>query len=299
MINKIMSLFPSLKPKVQEQGYKPPLAIRALRAALETIVNTLGLNCNNELMVELLKILDPSITVKLPGGQSIIFTTGHTRLLWRARTLLTEETSTIEWIDTFDSADVFYDIGANVGSYTLYAAKTKGVRVFAFEPEINNFQLLYSNIYKNELFDLCVPLSIACHDSTAMQTFYVRDFSKGDATHSVGRVAKYVQSAPRMFEVETLCMKLDDIIETFKLPPPTKIKIDVDTNELYVIRGLIKTLPVIKEICVELDMDFDEHRELVKILQDAGFEIIREHQIYQRRGITLHNVFFRKTLQKT
>ncbi len=293
MIKKIMNLFSPQQPK--EQGYKPPFAIRALRGIVETIVNVLGLNCNNELMVELLKILDPSVTVKLPGGQSVVFTTGHSRLLWWARKLLTDETSTIQWIDTFDLSDVFYDIGANVGSYTIYAAKTKGVKVFAFEPEINNFQLLYSNIYKNNLFDLCVPLNIACHESTSMQKFYIKEFTKGQATHSIGRVSNYVQSAPQMFEQQAMCMRLDDMIETFKLPPPTKIKIDVDTNELYIIRGLVKTLPEIKEICIELDKAFEEHQELIRILLDAGFEIFMEQQIYQRYGITLHNVFFRKT----
>src|SRR6516225_6500482 len=42
--------------------------------------------------------------------------------LWRARTLLAKEPETIEWIDSFRAGDVFWDVGANVGLYSLYAA---------------------------------------------------------------------------------------------------------------------------------------------------------------------------------
>ena len=92
-------------------------------------------------------MLDPTINIRLPSGENLIFCTGHGRLVWRAKTLLTEE-EIIKWIDSSNKGDIFYDIGANVGNYSLYAAKTKGIKVYAFEPEINNVQLLYSNVYK-------------------------------------------------------------------------------------------------------------------------------------------------------
>ena len=57
----------------------------------------------------------------------------------RGETLLTKEPDMIQFIeDNYTAEDVYYDIGANVGVYSLYAAKIKKVRVFSFEPESSN-----------------------------------------------------------------------------------------------------------------------------------------------------------------
>ena len=44
---------------------------------------------------------------------------------WRVQTLFTKEADTIDWINNFDDNCVFWDIGANIGIYSLYAAKIK------------------------------------------------------------------------------------------------------------------------------------------------------------------------------
>ena len=43
-------------------------------------------------------------------------------------------------IGTFDSQDVFWDIGANTGIYSIYAAKVKGISTLAFEPAAFNYR---------------------------------------------------------------------------------------------------------------------------------------------------------------
>lgn len=73
--------------------------------------------------------------------------------LWRARTLFTKEPETIEWIDDFQEGDVFWDVGANVGVYTLYAATTHKLQVLAFEPSASNYLLLNRNVEINKLSD--------------------------------------------------------------------------------------------------------------------------------------------------
>src|SRR5215467_14181444 len=57
---------------------------------------------------------------------------------WRAQTLLAKEPETIEWIDSFADGDTFWDIGANIGIYSVYAAVSRRVRVLAFEPSAAN-----------------------------------------------------------------------------------------------------------------------------------------------------------------
>src|SRR6187455_11828 len=70
---------------------------------------------------------------------------------WRVDSLFTKEPDTIEWIGSFQPGEVLVDIGANVGMYSIWAAKTRGVRVYAFEPESQNYALLYKNIVLNNL----------------------------------------------------------------------------------------------------------------------------------------------------
>ena len=45
-----------------------------------------------------------------------------------------------------NNTDVCWDIGANIGLYSLYAARAKGLKVFAFEPESTNFARFNNNI---------------------------------------------------------------------------------------------------------------------------------------------------------
>lgn len=262
-------------------GYNPNSFIKSLRFIAKFIISTFGLSSNNRLMVEIQQMLDPTIKVDLPSGGNLIFCTGHGRLVWRAKTLLNEERGIIEWIDSFTNQDIFFDIGANVGNYSLYAARTRGVKCYAFEPEINNIQLLYANIYKNRLNHLCMPLPIACASQTTIKPFYISEFSKGCANNTVGRKSNFLGDDKNMFIQDTLCMKLDDVIEQFNIPFPTKVKIDVDTNELDVIEGMDKTLDHTQEIYIELYTPFDEHRKVIDILKQRGFIV---HQVYKSKA---------------
>jgi hypothetical protein len=85
------------------------------------------------------------------ADQRVVYLTPNTRALWRVETLFSKEPDTIEWIASFAPDEVLADIGANVGMYTIWAAKTRGTRVFAFEPEAQNYALLNCNIHANGL----------------------------------------------------------------------------------------------------------------------------------------------------
>ena len=139
---------------------------RLQRWAAAVIIKALRLNGESRFSNEFIQLLDPRVTVSLPDDRRLIFRTGHGRLLWRAQASLDEEPLLREWIKSFSGADCFYDIGANVGMFALFAAQ-QGVRVFAFEPEINNIALLYENIFINNLQEKCTALPIALGERTA------------------------------------------------------------------------------------------------------------------------------------
>ena len=73
---------------------------------------------------------------------------------FRASTFSSKEPETLAWIDSFHEDSVFWDIGANIGLYSLYAARHKNCRVIAFEPSFFNLEILVRNINLNNLSPL-------------------------------------------------------------------------------------------------------------------------------------------------
>lgn len=260
-------------------GYSPSALVKLIRNAADIFIGLFNLNSNNKLAVEIQQKLNPVIEVALANGQSLKFTGGHGRLIWRAKTLLTEEPSIIEWIDGFGDNEVFYDIGANVGTYALYACKTKNSNTFAFEPEINNAQLLYSNVYINKMSQICTPLILACDCENGIKPFYIREFTKGGAINGIETKSFQLEDESQMFVQGTPCIKLDDAIDILKLPMPTKIKIDVDGNELRVIKGALKALDYANSVYIELFDDFEEHNEVKTILLEKGYSLVSRDKI--------------------
>ena len=64
---------------------------------------------------------------------------------YRIDSLLSKEPDTIQWIENFRKDEIFFDIGANIGLYSCYAAK-KGIKTFSFEPSVFNLEILVKNI---------------------------------------------------------------------------------------------------------------------------------------------------------
>ncbi len=239
-------------------------------------------------------MIDPKLTVKFGNDESLTFRTGHGRLLWRAKTFLEEEPMIIQWIHQFNKDDFFFDVGSNVGSYSLYAAK-KGIMTFAFEPEYLNLSLLYENIFLNKLEERCIPIPIALSDMTKMDVFHLKSISRGDALHSIGRKSYALENPEKSnFKLNIPVMTLDDVVAVFSLPTPTRLKIDVDFNELKVINGAVKTLEKVRDVYIEIDNSLDEHIEVLNILKQMSFEIINKESIGRAWNNEIFNYLLRR-----
>src|SRR5579862_1661385 len=111
---------------------------------------------------EVLELLVEGMVSMVPiGGAEIAFYAPFPGLIFRAQSVLTKETDTIEWIDGFEDGAVFWDIGANVGVYSLYAAVKRQSFALAFEPAPANFYALTRNIHLNRLDHRINPYCIA------------------------------------------------------------------------------------------------------------------------------------------
>ena len=70
---------------------------------------------------------------------------------FRIDTFSSKDPETLDWIDLFPDKTILWDIGANVGLYSIYAAKARNCQVIAFEPSVFNLELLARNIFINNL----------------------------------------------------------------------------------------------------------------------------------------------------
>ena len=104
---------------------------------------------------------------------------------FRARTFHEKEPETLEWIDSIGKEETLWDIGANVGLYSMYAAQ-KGLKVLAFEPSPANYHLLNSNIEKNCLYNSVSAYCLAFSEKTELGSFYMSSTEAGSALNSLG-----------------------------------------------------------------------------------------------------------------
>ena len=61
---------------------------------------------------------------------------------FRIDSFSTKEPETLDWIDNIPLGSVLWDIGANIGLYSCYAARSRNCQVIAFEPSVFNLELL-------------------------------------------------------------------------------------------------------------------------------------------------------------
>lgn len=206
------------------------------------------------------------------------FSAANPLLLWRARTLFTKEPETLEWIRTFAADDVFYDIGANVGTYTIYAARRCG-RVYAFEPEAGNYAVLNRNIRLNALGDRVRAFPFAVAETKRLDSLRLHSTDPGAALHVFGRDTDFKSDRfVPAFEQGALALTLDEIVFGLGLPPPTQIKIDVDGLEAEVLRGAEKVLahPTLRGLLLEINERQESDVAMAGQLAALGFRIARK-----------------------
>ena len=193
-----------------------------------------------------------------------------------------KEPDTVEWIETFlRPGDVLFDVGANVGAYSLVAAKFfgGGVRVYAFEPAFLNYTQLCKNVCLNGCQGSVVPLPVALSDKTALGIFNYHNLTPGGALHTLGAAVDHKGEAfVPAFTQHIIGYRLDDLLGQFHLPVPTHIKIDVDGIELEVLEGARGTLshPSLRSVIVELEAGEGERR-ITELLTSKGFELHSKH----------------------
>ena len=199
------------------------------------------------------------------------FTPNHITY-WRAKTLLSKEPETISWLDEYvKPGEVLYDIGANVGCYSLYAAIFREARVFSFEPAYMNYYILCKNINFNHATTKITPYMIAFSDKSSLTSIAIPNNVDGAACTTINPCLKNHND----FNHGLVSYTLDDFAYTQGVLFPDHIKIDVDGVESKIIEGGLKTLqdPKLKTVQIEINEKLDDDRKIIPIMNQYGFQI--------------------------
>lgn len=224
------------------------------------------------LALDLLHISNEEITLK--NGQRLKFHCPNDLTRWRVQTFFIKEPETLEWIDSFSADETFWDIGANMGIYSLYAA-AKGAKVLAFEPSGANFYTLNMSILESNLSNKVTAYCLAFAEQESANQLMMHDYEFGGALSSFGKAIgfdgeEFIPSVKQGM----LGFSIDTYMSTFNPPFPNHIKIDVDGIEDKIIKGAEKTLldSRLRSLSVELDEERVEYTNLViKKITDSGF----------------------------
>ena len=195
---------------------------------------------------------------------------------YRAETFSSKEPETLKWID--DNDGVLFDIGANIGLYSMHHAKTKSHNVYAFEPSFFNLPILSKNINSNGLQDKISIITNPLSDSIQFADFKLASVEEGGALSAFG--VDFDQNGVQlesMLAYRTLGYSLDFLLEHGLLPEiPTMIKIDVDGIEHLILSGAKEMLRnrICKTILIEINDNFsDQSTQTASILSECGFSL--------------------------
>jgi FkbM family methyltransferase len=207
----------------------------------------------------------------------LVFVTTHPQALLYPHDFETREPETLAWIEAFETPCRFWDVGANIGAFSLYAGLRPGVEVSAFEPAAASYGALCRNIEANDLGARVRAYCVALSDRTQLGSLNL-------SGTNAGSVFNVFASTEDCFgnEIEVVSRQgmvgfsVDDFRRLFRLPAPNYLKIDVDSTEEQILAGASETLrdPDLRSVLIELEAsDTARNHCLMGALEAAGLSL--------------------------
>lgn len=188
-----------------------------------------------------------------------------------------KEPETIEWINDIPKGSVLWDIGANIGLYSVYAAKKSDCMVYAFEPSVFNLELLARNIYLNGFSTRICIVPLALSDKLSISPMRMTTTEWGGALSTFGKDFGWDGKAIKsLFDYQLIGLSMENAVSLLQIPLPDYIKMDVDGLEHFILKGGGDVLTKIKGILIEVNDDFAEQAEQCSVLLTAAGMILKE-----------------------
>lgn len=230
------------------------------------------------------------------NGRTFLMSASTDLLLYRSETFNVKEPETNRWIQEIPLNSIFFDVGANVGVFTVLAS-AYCKKVFAFEPVSHNYAVLNKNIQKNNLGDVVSAFCLAISDKSGFDTMRLSSSLVGSALHSYG-VSKDAchENFNPVFQQGAFAVSLDELVYNYNFECPNYLKIDVDGNEHLIIKGASKLLSDqrLKSILIELNMDLKIDAEVIDQIKSSGFLLVEKGDDCFLKGMKIRNLIFKR-----
>ena len=157
----------------------------------------------------------------------------------RYKNFFNAEPQTIKWINTFKEGMVFWDIGSNIGLYSIYYAKKNiNNKVICFEPSVFNLEILSRNIVLNKLENNISIFPLPLNNKAIKNNFNMNNTEYGGALSGFGvDYDENFQKREINFSYQTFSMDLEMFKNIYKVEFPNYLKIDVDGIEQLILEG--------------------------------------------------------------
>ena len=178
-----------------------------------------------------------------------------------------KEPWTYEWLRDFDSRVVLYDIGANVGTYSLMAA-ARGALVYAFEPLPVNYAELVANVQLNNLSRKVFCSAVAATSNDCWTPLHLHDRMHNMPGYGLASTERVFKDGETVY---VPAMSLDGLSErTFN--PPTHLKIDIEGHEYMALSGMQRFFSEqrVESLIVEIADDHTEE-QIELLLNPFGY----------------------------
>lgn len=214
------------------------------------------------------------------ADMSFKFAAVNSLCAWRYATLSTKEPETLEWVDSMPADAVLWDIGANIGLYSVYAAKKRNCKVWAFEPSVFNLEVLARNVHLNKLTTNICIVPIALSNKLGANQMRMTSTEWGGALSTFGEPYGWDgQHLEQVFEYRTLGLRMADAVQIFGIPHPEYIKMDVDGIEHLILSGGADILSKTQGVLIEVNEAFQEQAAMCeRLLTQAGLVLKEKRQ---------------------
>lgn len=221
---------------------------------------------------------------------------GDRHIRARVATLFAKEPTTIPYLETFEENDLFLDIGANIGMYSIYAGVMTGCRVVSIEPEALNYAELNKNLYLNELHGRALAYCAAASNSFEVDKLLLGGFTVGHSHHDFAENSwltdmkwsdNVTVTRSQRITQGSISVSIDQMVASGTIDLPTHIKIDVDGHEHKVIDGARKTLAdsSLKTVLIELDHRFEQTNGIIEFMEGLGWKYSFDQLVTNRAMI--------------